>query len=143
MLTWATIIPNGLKYDRSVLNLHPYPEGMQHDECKAGFGLFTRLTGMTWPKEHRKLPGDKPPYEAIMHRSVYDRFDTPEVPQYDVTLQYRPTTLEQHIDFMNAYPPPGGARNPDPVAVAMYVEDRLDGPEPSPTPSNTPKPDPR
>jgi len=142
MLTWATIIPNGLKYDRSVLNLHPHPKGMQHDECKSGFGLFTRLTGVTWPEEYRKLPGNQLPYEAIMHRSVYERFDALEVLQYDVTQPYRPITLAQHIDFMNAYTP-GGVRNPNPVAMAMYVEDRLNGPARLPAPSNTPKPDPR
>jgi hypothetical protein len=142
MLTWATTIPNGIKYDRSVLKLHSQSDGMQHDECKAGFGLFTRLTGRTWPEQHRQLPGDKPPYEATMHRSVYDRFDVLEVLQYDVPQRYRPTTLEQHIDFMDAYKP-GGVRNPAPVAMAMYVEDRQPPTLPSGPLTNAPKLDPR
>jgi hypothetical protein len=58
-----------------------------------------------------------------MHRSVYARFDAKEVLQYDVTQAYRPPALRQHVDFMGAYQ--GGARNPNPVAMAMYVEDRL------------------
>jgi uncharacterized protein (DUF2235 family) len=142
MLTWATIIPDEMRHDSSVLNLHAQSDGMQHDECKAGLGLVTKLTGKTWPEEHRKLPGDKAPYDAIMHRSVYDRFDALDVLQYDVTKPYRPNTLEQHIDFMGGYKP-GGFRNPNPVAMAMYVEDRPVRAEPSAVPTNTPKPDPR
>jgi hypothetical protein len=36
---------------------------------------------------------------------------------------YRPPALRQHVDFMDAYQ--GGARSQNPVAMAMYVEDRL------------------
>ena len=129
MLTWATIIPDGLKHDKSVLVLHAESAGIQHDEYKAGFGLFTRLTGWTWPMKLRKFPGNKP-YEAPVHRSVYERFDASEVLQYDVIQRYRPTTLEKHIDFMDAYKP-DGVENPTPVAMAMYVEDRLAPPAPA------------
>ena len=122
ILKWATIVPDGIKYNRSVLNPYPQSDGMQHDECKVGFGLITKLTGYTWPEKHRTLPGD-PPQDAIMHRSVYARFDANEILQYDVTQAYRPPTLRQHVDFMGAYQ--GGARNPNPVAMAMYVEDGL------------------
>jgi hypothetical protein len=62
-------------------------------------------------------------HQAIMHRSVYERFDAVEVLQYDLAQPYRPPTLSNHIDFMDAYQ--GGVRNPNPVAMAMYVEDRL------------------
>jgi hypothetical protein len=122
MLTWASIVPDGIKFNRSVLNPYPLSDGKQHDECKAGVGLITKLTGYTWPEKHRTLPGD-PPQQAIMHRSVYERFDAQEVLQYDVMQAYRPPTLRQHVDFIDAYK--GGARSQDPVAVAMYVEDRL------------------
>jgi len=123
MLAWASTVPDGISYDKSVLALHPDPAGMQHDECKAGFGWFTRLTGWTWPEKFRQLPGE-PPYEAIMHRTVYERFKVADVQQYDVMKQYRPITLQEHTDFADAYKP-GGQPNPNPVAQAMYVEDRL------------------
>src|SRR5262249_530825 len=34
MIEAAQKIPNGLKIDRSVLQLNPAPDGMQHDECR-------------------------------------------------------------------------------------------------------------
>ena len=56
---------------------------MQHDECKVGFGSLTKLTGYTWAEKHRDLPGEAP-HQAIMHRSVYERFDAAQVLQYDL-----------------------------------------------------------
>ena len=70
---------------------------------QSGVGFLTKMTGLTWPKKHRELPGGKPPYDAVIHRSVYERFDAPEVLQYDISLPYRPTTLAQHIDFMDGF----------------------------------------
>ena len=32
---------------------------------------------------------------ATMHRSVYERFDMDEVPDYDAMTEYRPITLGQ------------------------------------------------
>ena len=40
MVKWATVVPAGLKHDDRVLKLSPYPEGMQHDEVRTGFGLI-------------------------------------------------------------------------------------------------------
>jgi hypothetical protein len=84
--------------------------------------MVTKLTGWTWPEKHRNLPGEKPPFESIMHRSVYERFDVSEVLQYDVRMPYRPKTLAQHIDFVDAYSK-DGHRNSNPAAIAEYVED--------------------
>lgn len=39
MLAAASIIPNGMKHDESVLRLHPDPAGVQHDEQKGSFLL--------------------------------------------------------------------------------------------------------
>jgi hypothetical protein len=122
MLAWATRVPNGVKYDPSVLNPFPLSAGMQHDECKAGFGLLTRLTGYTWPEQNRILPGE-PPFSAVVHRSVYERFDAVDVLQYDTYQRYRPQTLREHADFKDAYSE--GVRNPNPTSLAMYVEDGL------------------
>jgi len=106
MLKWATVVPGGLKYDDRVLKLSPYPEGMQHDELQAGLGLVTKLTGYSWTEEKRKLPSA----DAVMHRSVYKRFDLPAVQIYDTLRPYRPQTLATHKDFEPYYRP--GAQFP-------------------------------
>jgi uncharacterized protein (DUF2235 family) len=100
MLNWATAVPNGLKYDQRVLKLSPYPEGMQHDEVRTGFGLITRFTGYTWPEQRRTMRSD-----AVVHRSVYRRFDLEAVQVYDVMIPYRPATLRTHKDFETYYKP--------------------------------------
>jgi uncharacterized protein (DUF2235 family) len=95
MARWAAAIPNGLKFDRRVLQVWPYPDGLQHDEVAAGFGFIPRWTGITWAEEKRKLPGAA----AIMHPSVYHRFDLPAAQLYDRRGPYRPETLQDHNDF--------------------------------------------
>jgi uncharacterized protein (DUF2235 family) len=127
MLGCAYIIPNGIKYDKSVLRLYPDSGGMQHDEVKSGFGAIPQLFGITWTYGARELPkmDNKELSDATMHRSVYERFDMDEVPQYDVMQQYRPGTLAIHVDFKEAYANPKGKSNPDRSAVAQYIEDRL------------------
>jgi uncharacterized protein (DUF2235 family) len=108
----AAAIPGGLKYDPDVLALYPGSHGIQHDEVKAGLGLLTKIFRVSWAKTNRKLP----PAEggglstAIMHRSVYERFDGPPVQQYDRMALYRPETLRSHADFADNYS--AGARPP-------------------------------
>jgi uncharacterized protein (DUF2235 family) len=99
MLRWAGLIPGGLKHDPDVLTRWPYREGIQHDEVKAGFGLVTTLSGLTWTEKKRQLPGPG----AIMHRSVYERFDLAAAPVYDQMRAYRPETLATHTDFAAYY----------------------------------------
>jgi len=92
MLEWARLIPGSLKHDPTVLVRWPYREGMQHDEVKSGFGLVTTLFGLTWTERKRRLPGP----DAVMHRSVYERFDLNAAPDYDEIRPYRPETLKTH-----------------------------------------------
>jgi uncharacterized protein (DUF2235 family) len=127
MLKWATVIPGGLKYDERVLQLSPYPEGMQHDEVRTGFGVITRLTGYTWPEQHRTMPSD-----AVVHRSVYHRFDLKAVQVYDVMIPYRPETLRTHKDFEPYYRP--GAPFP---ANSLETGTEMAGEPPKTTPSQT------
>lgn len=101
MLLWASLIPGGLKHDPAVLMRWPYPDGRQHDEVKAVLGLVTSLFGLTWSKKERDLPGAG----AIMHRSVYERFDLNAAPVYDEMRAYRPDTLKTHSDFAACYQP--------------------------------------
>jgi hypothetical protein len=99
MVKWASAVPGGLKHDARVLKLSTYPEGMQHDEVRSGFGVVTTLTGLSWPERRRTLPGA----DAPVHRSVYRRFDREAVQVYDVMTSYRPTTLARHKDFAPYY----------------------------------------
>jgi len=87
------------KIKSAVLNRFPYPDGMQHDEVKSGLGLITKLSGRTYVKKERDLPGPA----AIMHRSVYRRFDLKKVLLYDHLGPYRPNTLKTHVDFARYY----------------------------------------
>jgi len=99
LLKAATVIPNPIKCDESLLITHPSPGGRRHDEVKSGWGLITRLTGRTWTERHRKLPSS----DATMHKSVYERFDLPQAFEYDSWKPYRPNTLRTHVDFARFY----------------------------------------
>jgi Uncharacterized alpha/beta hydrolase domain (DUF2235) len=95
----ATAVPNGIRFDPDVLMPFPRPDGMQHDEVKAGLGLVTTLFHWTWAEKKRELPAP----DAVMHRSVYERFDLPAVQLYDHMGPYRPETLRNHVDFAEYY----------------------------------------
>jgi hypothetical protein len=58
---------------------------------------------------------------AIMHRSVYARFEALEVLLYDRFGKYRPPNLRNHVDFAQYY---DGTPNLAPQCVADNVEDR-------------------
>ena len=106
MVKWASVIPDGLMHDPRVLKLWTCPDGVQHDEVRVGFGLVTKYFGWTWTEEKRRLPDA----DAIMHRSVYERFDSRAVQVYDELVPYRPLTLATHHDFAAYYQP--GAQFP-------------------------------
>src|SRR6266536_2418843 len=99
MFRWASVVPGGLKHDPSVLKLWPYANGPQHDEVKIGFGFLTKLFGWTWSEQVRTLPSS----EAVMHCTVYERFDLEAVQVYDAFAPYRPVTLAKHNDFARFY----------------------------------------
>jgi uncharacterized protein (DUF2235 family) len=97
MLAAASIIPDGLKHDETVLRLHPDPAGPQHDEQKyslLAFGL-------------RELPST----QAIMHKSVYARYKAGSVVLFDRLDTYQPANMNKHVDFLQYYNP----ANPHPV----------------------------
>ncbi|HZS53839.1 MAG TPA: DUF2235 domain-containing protein [Bryobacteraceae bacterium] len=125
MLAAASIIPNGIKHDPDVLRLYPDSSGMQHDEYKAGLGFFTRITGQSWSVGLRK-----PPRDATMHKSVYQRFKEPAVQQYDIMGPYRPPSLSAHVDFAQYYDPANPAPAPaqQPVAIADDIESKWERP---------------
>ncbi|WP_051000261.1 T6SS phospholipase effector Tle1-like catalytic domain-containing protein [Bradyrhizobium diazoefficiens] len=97
MTRWAAAVPNGLKFDRSVLRVWPDPDGPQHDEVAAGFGSIPRWTGITWTEKARDLPDDG--LHGIIHESVYQRFDAEAVRLFCGFDRYRPKALERHEDF--------------------------------------------
>ena len=74
----------GLRFDPSVVRLHPDPLGMQHDETRGLVFRFAR-------RERRKLRDDAP-----LHPSVLQRLAAPAVHQFDVDAPYRPENLREH-----------------------------------------------
>jgi Uncharacterized alpha/beta hydrolase domain (DUF2235) len=113
MLSAAVLIPSGIQYDARVLNLSPDPAGPQHDEAKAGH----------WQRGIRELPTAPGTTisRAIMHKSVYARFEAGEVVLYDHLGEYRPVNLKDHVDFAHYYDGSPGAA---PQCVADDVESR-------------------
>jgi hypothetical protein len=110
MLAAASIIPNGLKHDGTVLRLHPDPAGPQHNEQKNSL-LALGL---------RKLPSNK----AIMHKSVYRRFAAGPVVLFDTTDSYRPATMNEHVDFVRYYDPDN--KDPKPADPAQTMADDIE-----------------
>jgi hypothetical protein len=105
MVRSAVGVPNGLIVDERVLTRWPYPDGIQHDEVKAGYGWPTRYFGITWTEQKRSLPVERGKTQSgeIMHRSVYKRFDLERVQVCDKMEVYRPDTLRNHVDFERFY----------------------------------------
>lgn len=95
MLAAASIIPNGILHNPSLLCLFPNSAGPQHDEYKAG----------TWQYGERELPTNKAGVSfATMHHSVYERFKAlGGVVQYDRKGDYRPNNLRTHVDFAHYF----------------------------------------
>jgi hypothetical protein len=110
MLSAASIIPNGLKHDETVLRLHPEPAGPQHNELKDSWLVF----GL------RKLPSSR----AIMHKSVYRRFEAGPVVLFDTTDQYRPANMSEHVDFSQYYDPK--IKDPKPSDPAQAMADDIE-----------------
>jgi uncharacterized protein (DUF2235 family) len=126
MLKSASVIPDGLNYDPDVLKLYPDPTGVQHDEVKCGWGLLTTLFGLTWAKKYRE-----PAENAIMHRSVYKRFDLARVQVFDRLTLYRPEPLGGHVDFARFYP------NDAPTPACSADNPKCDAAEPGERPATT------
>lgn len=112
MLAAASIVPNGVKHDGRVLCLFPDPSGPQHDEYKAGH----------WQRGVRDLPvADQATgaSRAIMHKSVYARFEAAQVVLYDVAGPYRPENLRRHVDFIHYF----DSSLPRPPATGCVADD--------------------
>ncbi len=94
MVAGASIIPDGLKHDGSVLRLSPDPAGPQHNEQA---GSFYKAGVRDLPRNEAGLS------EAPMHKSVYRRFETGPVRLYDRMADYRPTNMRVHADFAHYF----------------------------------------
>jgi hypothetical protein len=115
MVAAASIIPNGLKHDSSVLKLWPDPSGPQHDEQANG-----------WLKKGlRHLPEDEATHEskATMHKSVYRRFEGRPVLIFHRIGPYRPVNIAQHVDFKQYFGDGATAQSAqNPQCVADDIE---------------------
>ncbi|MBF9197778.1 DUF2235 domain-containing protein [Microvirga terrestris] len=95
MVEAAQAVPNGIRIDGDVLQLYPSAAGPQHDECKSG------RFGHLWEKGLRDVSED-----AVLHASVKERFEQPQVLHYDEMKPYRPENLRQHQDVAQYYDRP-------------------------------------
>lgn len=95
MVAGASLVPDGLKHQGSVLRLSPDPAGPQHNE-QAGSILTAGV---------RHLPVDPETGESAspMHKSVYKRFETDHVLLYDRMAPYRPDNMRVHVDFRSYF----------------------------------------
>jgi hypothetical protein len=114
MLAAASMIPDGIKHDPTVLRLNPDALGPQHDEFKNGH----------WQFAIRDLPRDKNDHvvPVIAHKTVYERFSGGYVLQYDVEADYRPAAFREHPDFAHYYATPTSAPPATLVSVAADIE---------------------
>jgi uncharacterized protein (DUF2235 family) len=86
---------NGIKVDRSFLQLRPDALGPQHDAREPGW-FGGRLK---WTKALREIDPD-----AILHPSVYDRFAADKVLHFYQMEPYRPENLSEHEKLKQYYP---------------------------------------
>jgi hypothetical protein len=99
MVEAAESVRGGIRIDRSVLNLFPSADGMQHDERQVGFPIVTKWLRLTWQDGRRRI--DDP--NATLHDSVYERFASPGVIEYDSVKAYRPEGLRKHERLADYY----------------------------------------
>ena len=91
MVAGASLIPQGLKHDGSVLRLSPSPAGLQHNEQASSFlRAGVRDLPIDPETENSKSP---------MHKSVYRRFEAGPALLYDRVTAYRPDNMRVHVDF--------------------------------------------
>ncbi|WP_346730941.1 DUF2235 domain-containing protein [Bradyrhizobium sp. 132] len=109
MLAAASLVPDGIKHDETVLRLHPDPAGVQHDEQKGGFLKF----GL------REIKNNK----AVMHKSVYRRFAAGPVVLFDQIGAYRPTPMKDHVDFVQYFDPANADPKPADPEKSQVADD--------------------
>jgi hypothetical protein len=115
MVAAASIIPDGLKHDGSVLKLWPNSRGPQHDEQAGSF----------FKKAFRELPTDAAGLaRSPMHKSVYERFAANAVLIFNQMGLYRPLNLRTHVDFGSYFNPGsnGPGSNPPKTCIADDIE---------------------
>ena len=99
MIEAAEKIEGGITIDKSVLQLYPSSDGMQHDQRKEGFPVLTKWLRLTWPGICRKIPSA----DTTLHEFVYERFKLSAVVQYDIAAPYRPETLRTRAKLSAYY----------------------------------------
>ena len=116
----ASGVRNGIKIDPTVLRLFPAPDGMQHDERRAGFPVLTSRLHLSWRERRRDIPGPK----TTLHDSVYERLKLPTVVQYDRAAPYRPETLRSHerlTDYYKDLPEPSKSKGLRAYVKSFFV----------------------
>ena len=111
MLAGASVIPDGLKHDGSVLRLSPNPGGPQHNEQATS---FLKLGVRDLPIDPKTRDSRAP-----MHKSVYGRFAAASVLLYDRLAAYRPGNMGVHVDFKPYF---DQSKPQDPLCLADDIE---------------------
>lgn len=87
---------NGIKINRRLLKLSPDPGGPQHDAREPGF-FGGRVK---WSKGLRKIDP-----EAVLHSTVFKRFEAEKVQHFYDAKEYRPENLSTHTKLKQYYDP--------------------------------------
>jgi hypothetical protein len=95
----STLDGNGIKVDRSYLQLYPDARGPQHDAREPGY-LGGRVK---YAKALRRIDPN-----AILHPTVYERFAADEVQHFYEMKAYRPDNLARHENLGQYYPAGAG-----------------------------------
>lgn len=76
-----------IQIDHAVLRYSPSSAGMMHDECMVGIGG----SPLRWYPADRNVPT-----QAVLHHTVYERLQMPQVRNFTSYGPYRPAPLRNH-----------------------------------------------
>jgi uncharacterized protein (DUF2235 family) len=96
MLDELRSIPEPPRIKDNLIETYPCATGLQHDEVQGSRdswfpGWWPRVLRFGWLEAHRSIDPD-----ADLHKSVIERLESANVPQYDNMKPYRPTGLRIH-----------------------------------------------
>ena len=102
MINEATSIPNPLIVNRSMLNLFPASNGMQHCEVERVRQLYPnwvpKILRYTWPVKSRYAASG-----AVYHPSVNERLKLETINKLGHAVPYRPNALKYDPDLKHLY----------------------------------------
>lgn len=102
MIEQVEEIPHPVIFNKTILNLFPMSNGMQHSEINLVKdkwpNWWPQRLRITWPKEIRAINNS-----AILHPTVFERFDYTSINDYGYSKPYRPESLRNHKKVKHYY----------------------------------------